>query len=95
MIGAPQGLQDGLIHPLVKYSSILLPLLTQLQTFYINIYSEAKHWEKAQSGALHLYPQVCLADQRCHGITQLIYPTWKGLGRLHALLPHCDQSPSW
>ena len=24
MIGAPHGLQDGLIHPLVKYSSIYL-----------------------------------------------------------------------
>ena len=62
MIGAPHGLQDGLIHPLSKYSSIcFLPLLTQLQK-YTNICSEAQHWEGAQYDAQYPYPQACLVD---------------------------------
>ena len=49
-------------------------MLNQVQTFYINVCSEVKHWEEAQFGAKYLFPQACLVDQRYHGILQLICP---------------------
>ena len=95
MIGALHGLQDGLIHLLANiHLPTFLPLLIQLQTFYVNIYGEVQHWEDIQYGAQYLYPQACLVDQSYHGILKLIYSIQKGSGRLH-VLPHCDQSPPW
>ena len=97
IIGAPQGTQYGLIHPVSQsiHLIIFLPLLTQLQIFYINDHSEAQHWEEAQSSAVYLYPQAFLVDQRYHGIPQLVFPICKGLRRLYTLLPHFYQSPPW
>ena len=74
MIRAPHGLQDGLIHPLAKYScTYFLTLLTQLQKSYTNVCNEPHHWGEAQCDAQYLYPQECLVDQRYHGIIGLIY----------------------
>ena len=98
MIGAPHGLQDGLNPPFSQvfiYSFVFLPLLTQLQTFYISICSEVQHWEEVQYDALYLFPLACLVDQRYHGTLKLICPIWKGFGCLHPLSPHCGQSPPW
>ena len=73
MIGAPHGLQDGLIHPLAKYSSYCL--LTSADSaevtadsFDTNVFSEVQHWGGVQYGAQYPYPQACLVDQRYHGI---------------------------
>ena len=74
MIGAPHGLQDGLIQPLAKYYPLTFsPLLIQLRTSYSGICSEVQHWGEAQCDAQYLYPLACQVDQRYHGTFVLIY----------------------
>ena len=50
------------------HSLTFSPLLTQLQTSYTYICSEAQQWGEAQCDAQYLYPQACLVDQGYHGI---------------------------
>ena len=52
MIKAPPEMQDGLIHPLAKYSSsCLLTSADSAADIHTNVCSEVQHWEEAQFDA--------------------------------------------
>ena len=76
IIGAPQGLQDGLIHPLAEYSSsCLLTSADSAADLCTNVDGGVQHWVEAQFDARYLIPQASLVDQRYHRIQQPICPT--------------------